>query len=193
MSWLCNPEAKASIHYIITRTGEIYQLVKEEDTAWHAGVINQPNWAFYSSIGFNPNRWTIGIEHENYPGDGEAGLTEAQYQASLALHKELCAKYNIPIDSEHIVGHYRVDSVDRVNCPGADFPWTRLFNDLKGVQTKRMENITIPVEAVKILAAGKEFTGVIINNRTYGVVREILEALGHTVAWDDTTKSVKIT
>lgn len=131
--WLCNPEAKASAHYIITRKGEIVQLVKESDTAWHAGIVNKPNWDLYTKMGFNPNRWTIGIEHEEYSGDGEPGLTEIQYQASLWLHKQLIAKYSIPADDKHIVGHYRIDSVDRPNCPGPNFPWTRLFNDLNGV------------------------------------------------------------
>lgn len=133
LNWLCNPEAKASAHYLITRDGQIFQLVKEGDTAWHAGIINKPNWALYSQLGYNPNRWTIGIEHEEYSGDGEPGLSEIQYQASKWLHQELTAKYNIPKDNEHIVGHYRVDSVDRANCPGPYFPWQRLFNDLNGV------------------------------------------------------------
>lgn len=130
--WLCNPEAKASAHYIVTRTGKIIQLVREADTAWHGGIVNQPSWALYEQMGFNPNRWTIGIEHEEYAGDGEPGLTEVQYQASLWLHRQLTAKYSMPIDTEHIVGHYRIDSVDRPNCPGPNFPWDRLFRDLTG-------------------------------------------------------------
>lgn len=130
--WLCNPAAKASAHYIVTRDGKIIQLVKEGDTAWHGGIVNKPSWGLYDKMGFNPNRWTLSIEHEEYAGDGEPGLTEIQYQASLWLHKQLVAKYSIPIDDEHIVGHYRIDSVDRPNCPGPNFPWARLFNDLNG-------------------------------------------------------------
>ena len=149
MSWLCNPAAQSSAHYIVTRAGEIWQLVRDEDTAWHAGIINRPNWALYSSIGFNPNRWTIGIEHENYSGDGEPGLTEPQYQATLWLHQQLIAKYGILIDPEHIVGHYRIDSVNRPNCPGPDFPWERLFNDLGGMN---MKNINAPIEAWEVSA-----------------------------------------
>lgn len=128
-SWLCNPAAKASAHYIVARSGEVVQLVKGEDTAWHAGIVNKPSWALYDSIGYNPNRWTIGIEHEGYDGT----LTKAQYQATLELHRYLIDKYNIPIDDNHIVGHYRVDSVNRPYCPGPQFPWARLFLDLKGV------------------------------------------------------------
>lgn len=124
LSWLCNPNAKASAHYLINQKGEVYQLVREADTAWHAGGVNKPSWKLYD--GTNPNKYTIGIEHEGFDGT----LTEAQYQATLQLHKELCEKYNIPIDRDHIIGHYQIDSVNRPNCPGPNFPWARLMKDL---------------------------------------------------------------
>ncbi|HHY13968.1 MAG TPA: S-layer homology domain-containing protein [Thermoanaerobacterales bacterium] len=34
------------------------------------------------------------------------------------------------MDEDHIIGHYRIDSVNRPNCPGNKFPWNRLFDDL---------------------------------------------------------------
>jgi len=127
LEWMQNPISKASAHYLVTKTGRIIQMVKEGDRAWHGGIVNHPNWTLYD--GYNPNNYTIGIEHEGMPGDG---LTEPQYQSSLWLHKFLGEKYGIPIDTDHIIGHYRIDSVDRANCPGSGFPWERLFKDLKG-------------------------------------------------------------
>ena len=127
LSWMRNPQAKASAHYLITRQGKIYQMVRDEDTSWHAGAVNKPSWPLYDSS--NPNRYTIGIEHECLSG---GLLTEAQYKATVELHMMLIAKYNIPIDKDHIIGHYRIDSVNRPNCPGPSFPWDRLFSDLKG-------------------------------------------------------------
>ena len=127
LSWMCNQKAQASAHYLITKLGDIYQLVKDEDSSWHAGAVSKPNWRLYD--GSNPNRYTIGIEHEALPGER---LTEMQYQATLWLHKQLIARHGIPIDEDHIIGHYRIDSVNRPNCPGPGFPWQRLFNDLKG-------------------------------------------------------------
>ena len=127
LSWMRNPQAKASAHYLVTRQGKIYQMVRDEDTSWHAGAVNKPSWPLYD--GSNPNRYTIGIEHEALPGER---LTEMQYQATLWLHKQLIARHGIPIDEGHIIGHYRIDSVNRPNCPGPGFPWQRLFSDLKG-------------------------------------------------------------
>ena len=121
-----NPASKASAHYLVTRAGRIIQMVKESNSAYHAGIRNNPHWNLYD--GTNPNTYTLGIEHEGFDGS----LTEEQYQASLFLHRELTAKYSIPIDTDHIIGHYRIDSVDRPNCPGSGFPWDRLFKDLKG-------------------------------------------------------------
>jgi len=127
LDWLQDPSSKVSAHYIVTKTGRIIQLVKEGDAAYHAGIVNTPHWELYD--GTNPNRYTIGIEHE---GDSGVPLTDEQYQATLFLHRELTAKYGIPIDTDHIIGHYRIDSVNRPDCPGSAFPWDRLLNDLKG-------------------------------------------------------------
>lgn len=141
LSWMQNPDSKASAHYLINRAGEIFQLVRDEDTAYHAGIANKPTWGLYD--GSNPNYYTLGIEHECL-GGGE--LTEAQYQATLWLHRELTKKYNLPIDNNHIIGHYRIDSVNRPDCPGKDFPWERLFKDLKGSDSLDVK------EAAQILA-----------------------------------------
>ncbi len=126
LTWMQNPKAQASAHYLVTKTGRILQLVKDEDTAWHAGGVNRPNWQLYD--GSNPNLYTIGIEHEALAGDR---ITEVQFKATLWLHKQLIAKWGIPIDSDHIIGHYRIDSVNRPNCPGPKFPWERLFLELR--------------------------------------------------------------
>lgn len=126
LSWLKNPKAQASAHYLVTKAGEVYQMVQDADTAWHAGFVNRPTWDLYD--GTNPNRYTLGIEHEALAGEG---LTEKQYQATLALHRLLVKKHNLPVDTKHILGHYRIDAVNRPNDPGEKFPWSRLFNDLK--------------------------------------------------------------
>ncbi len=132
-SWMLNPASGASAHYLVARDGRSIQLVKDEDTAWANGVVNRPDWSLYDGSNPNPNLYTLSIEREGLAGDG---LTEEQYQATLWLHRQLVDRWGIPVDRDHIIGHYRIDSVNRPNCPGQGFPWDRLFRDLeRGDQT----------------------------------------------------------
>lgn len=151
----------------------------DENAAWHAGAVNNPSWNLYD--GTNPNRYTLGIEHECLEG-GE--LTEVQYRATLWLHIQLIAKWGMPIDCDHIIGHYRIDSVNRPNCPGPNFPWEKLFADLKG------ENEVLA--DIKVIVKGQEITGKVINNVTYVPVRELIEVLNNRVGYDAVDKVVTI-
>lgn len=126
LEWLQNPISQASAHYLVTKTGLIFQLVKDENKAWDAGEVVGCTWSLYD--GTNPNLYTVGIEHEGLSGDS---LTEAQYQSTLWLHKQLISKWGIPIDNNHIIPHSLINK-NHGGCPGNGFPWTRLFNDLKG-------------------------------------------------------------
>ncbi|MDD4802280.1 MAG: N-acetylmuramoyl-L-alanine amidase [Syntrophomonas sp.] len=178
LSWLRNPGAKVSCHYLVAKDGRIYQLVADEDTAWHAGIVKKPDWVLYD--GSNPNLYTIGIEHECKSG-GE--LTETQYQATLWLQRNLIRKWPaIKADADHIIGHYRIDSVNRANDPGANFPWIRLFRDLNDVNPAQ--------QTINIRMRGQNMTGIVINNTTYAPVRQLAENLGYKVTWDEKNNTV---
>lgn len=112
-SWFASPSSEVSSHYGIGQNGEIHQYVEEADSAWQAGRVQNPSWSLLKP-NINPNRYTIGIEHE-----GNAGIawSAAMRQASAALIADICARWSIPIDREHIIGHYQIDSVRRPNCP----------------------------------------------------------------------------
>ncbi|MDD2621065.1 MAG: N-acetylmuramoyl-L-alanine amidase, partial [Syntrophomonadaceae bacterium] len=172
LSWLRNPAAKASSHYLITKKGEIYQLVKDEDSAWHAGIVKQPDWSLYD--GTNPNHYTLGIEHEALAGEG---LTDEQYEASLSLHRELIKKWGIWPDRDHIIGHYRIDSVDRKNDPGTAFPWHSLFQDLNN------DAVDNPLDLVNVKVINM-LKGIIIDGQSYAAVRELAQSLGYMVEWN---------
>lgn len=119
---------KVSAHYAIGRDGRVWQFVQDEDTAWANGVTNQPDpnldWLHTTS---NPNLVTLAI---GYEGTLDEALSEAQYAAALALHRQLITRWQIPPDSQHIVGHDKLDSVARTDDPGPNFPWSHLFEDL---------------------------------------------------------------
>jgi len=89
-------------------------------------MVNKSSWPLYD--GTNPNYYTIGIEFENLSG---GLLTDIQYQAGLWLHQQLITKHGIPVREDHIIGHYRIDAVNRPNDPGKAFPWGRLMTDLR--------------------------------------------------------------
>lgn len=130
--WFHNPQADASSNYGVAKDGRIWQWVADEDAAWANGIVQKPDlsipWLAECVVkNINPNDRTISIEHEGYSGQP---MPEAQYQATLWLQKQLVAKYNIPVDHEHITGHFSIDNVDRHYCPGPTFPWQRLMADL---------------------------------------------------------------
>lgn len=93
-----NPESKVSAHYVIDKNGDIYQMVKDSDKAWHAAQAN---------------RSSIGIEHVAKVGDR---LTAAQEKSSVNLIKWLIAEYKIP--RENVKAHKQVSST---SCPGNIF------------------------------------------------------------------------
>lgn len=181
LDWMCNPQSKASAHYLVTKKGEVLQMVAEGDTAFHAGTVKRPTWRLYN--GTNPNRYALGIEHECVSG---GDLTEAQYQATLQLHKELIRKYNIPVDRDHIIGHYEIDRVDRLNDPGKYFPWERLMKELNEVKQTDLTDVTINLH-------GQEETvkGLNVEGKNYIPIRW-LEQLGYKVEWDSKKQAVDI-
>ncbi|MFI8346325.1 N-acetylmuramoyl-L-alanine amidase [Streptomyces sp. NPDC085596] len=108
ISWFQNPSAQVSAHYVVRSSdGQITQTVREKDTAWHARSGNASG---------------IGIEHEGYV-DNPSWFTDAMYRSSAALTASLCAKYGIPKDRAHIVGHSEVPGNDHTD-PGPNWNWT---------------------------------------------------------------------
>jgi len=60
VSWLCNSRSEASAHYVISKEGEIIQLLNHCREAWHAGRSKYED-------DFNLNQTSIGIELEGPP------------------------------------------------------------------------------------------------------------------------------
>lgn len=124
-SWFRNPASQVSAHYGIGRTGETHQYVKETDTAWHAGRVNAPSWRLIKPSGttfINPNYYTIGIEHE---GNEDSDWTDAMYNASAELVKLISARWNIPLNRDHIIGHHEIYSLK--TCPGSKVDLNKLI------------------------------------------------------------------
>ncbi|MEE4545375.1 peptidoglycan recognition family protein [Streptomyces sp. V4-01] len=93
-------------HYTVRSSdGHVAQHVKTQDVGWHAG-----NW--YT------NAKSIGIEHEGFLIDPGTWYTEAMYRSSARLVRYLAAKYGIPLDRQHILGHDNVPGPTASYIPG---------------------------------------------------------------------------
>ncbi len=101
-----DPERWASAHYIVDATGEVTQMVETKNEAFHAGNKTV-------------NMHSIGIEHEGYAIKGGSNwYKESQYDTTAELVKYLAAKYQVPLDREHVIGHDEVPGVLDYYAPG---------------------------------------------------------------------------
>lgn len=120
-SWFKNPVSKVSAHYGIGLDGEVHQYVLETDTAQHAGRKSNSSWSLLKA-NINPNLYTIGIEHE---GKSDTVWTDEMYNASAELVREICTRWHIAIDRNHIIGHREIYGLK--TCPGAQVSLDRLI------------------------------------------------------------------
>jgi hypothetical protein len=75
------------------------------------------------NVGFHAGNWyvnmhSIGIEHEGFAATGATWYTESMYQSSATLVKYLSAKYGVPLDRAHVIGHDQVPGITTANIPG---------------------------------------------------------------------------
>ncbi len=109
ISWFQNPNSGVSAHYVIrSADGQITQMVRNADTAYHAG-----NWTY--------NVRSIGIEHEGYI-DQPSWFTDVMYRSSAALVRYTANRYGIKKDRAHIIGHSQVPGSTHQD-PGPYWNW----------------------------------------------------------------------
>lgn len=142
ISWFNNCDAKVSAHYVVRSSdGQITQMVREHDTAWHVA---------------NHNSYSVGIEHEGYASDC-AWYTTAMYNSSSALTRDIADSHGIPRDGTYdaslgwdaeldryskwkIKGHTNFPTTK--TCPGACFDWPRFRKLVLGSWSQIVDNTT---------------------------------------------------
>ena len=118
-SFACLAGLEVSAHCVIRRDGVIEQYVPFQQRAWHAGVSS-----FEGVDGCND--YSIGIELE---GTDSTAYTELQYQALIAVTKQIQQQY--PLITDHrIVAHSDI-APGRKTDPGVEFDWTKYLMALK--------------------------------------------------------------
>lgn len=106
-----DPAHGAAAHYVVrAKDGHVAQMIRELDVGHHAGNVE---W----------NHRSVGIEHEGFV-DRPEGFTDVMYRSSAKLAAGICARYGIPVDREHIVGHHEVPGADHTD-PGPHWDWDR--------------------------------------------------------------------
>ncbi|MET9374284.1 N-acetylmuramoyl-L-alanine amidase [Streptomyces sp. NPDC002992] len=103
-----NPRHGAATHYVVRKDGQVAQMIRELDVAFHAGNRDM-------------NERSVGIEHEGFV-DRPQDFTPAMYASSARLTAGICARYGIPVDRKHIIGHVEVPGTDHTD-PGPHWNW----------------------------------------------------------------------
>ncbi|WP_328501543.1 N-acetylmuramoyl-L-alanine amidase [Streptomyces sp. NBC_00457] len=115
-----DPGHQAAAHYIVGQDGRVLQMIRELDVAYHAGNRDY-------------NERSIGIEHEGFV-DRPEDLTDEMYEASARLTARICARYDLPVDREHIIGHVEVPGTDHTD-PGEHWDWDRYMKLVRQART----------------------------------------------------------
>lgn len=129
---LCDPQAKVSAHYLISKTGEVMRLVPEDKVAYHAGISF---WRGRSSL----NQYSIGIELDNLGHlHGPEAFSEEQLESLFDLMDSIRERHDIP--DYNIVGHSDV-APSRKKDPGELFPWDKLAAEGHGIWSPLLEKM----------------------------------------------------
>ncbi len=105
LAWFANPNSGVSAHYVVAKSGQVYQMVEEQQRAHHAGASD-----FQGRQDFN--RFSVGIEIVN-KNDGLDPYPPDQFEAVVALVDYLVVKYSI--ERQWIVTHADISTVGKTD------------------------------------------------------------------------------
>ncbi len=120
LAWLTTPHSRVSAHYLIDKKGHVYQLVPDDQAAWHAG---RSSWHNETAI----NEISLGIELEN-ANDGRDPYPVEQIDALVQLASEKIAQYKIAPDM--VVRHLDIAIPKGRKTDPAGFPWAEFTSRL---------------------------------------------------------------
>lgn len=138
-----NPASQTSAHFVVSKTGQITQVVSIADTAYANGLswsvthhcwidpqgnhLKAPNpsptWPLLEPP-VNPNFTTISIEREGYPDEIPPN---AQNDAVIHILRYVASVYSLvytPVRT--LIGHYAISPKVKKNCPGPHVDYAAL-------------------------------------------------------------------
>jgi len=112
----CLDKYGVSAHYLIDLKGTVWQLAREDQKTWHAGISRMPENGRESV-----NDFSIGIE---LIGTEETDFTQAQYQTLALLTKDIISRHPV----RYIYGHCDIAPGRKTDPWG--FDWFRYQQDI---------------------------------------------------------------
>lgn len=193
-----------SVHFGISRKGEVCQIVNIFDTAWAQGLDSRGqavgplspgvSWPPFAAMGKrSPNNYLISTEHEDYElvnGKSHAvpdsQWTPAEYEADLRV-KRWCIEETLRhtgaelmrFGLDSLASHHMFDPVNRSYCAGKF--WRneyreRLFNDLTQQEEEMDPKVKALIAAAFILSIGNPITDLGPEDRA--AIKAVVAALG---------------
>ena len=142
---LCDPAYEVSAHYLIGGDGTLWQMVAEDQRAWHAGA---GEWAGQGDI----NSRSIGIELDNR---GDHPFSNRQMETLEALLPHIMQRWAIP--PEGVIGHSDMAPGRKID-PGARFDWARLAAQGVAVSAQNEAVETVSIAAFRAAAQRAGYT-----------------------------------
>ena len=139
---LCSQEHEVSAHYLIACDGSVFQLVSEDQRAWHAG---KSFWKGEVDI----NSRSIGIELDNA---GSHPFSVLQMQSLVRLCRDIQQRWLILPQS--VLGHSDI-SIGRKTDPGRSFDWEGLARFGIGVWPKYSPSLSPVSEEAYLKSASR--------------------------------------
>ncbi|HSI69890.1 MAG TPA: N-acetylmuramoyl-L-alanine amidase [Gillisia sp.] len=120
------PRTQVSSHYVISRDGEIYQMLNDHYRAWHGGI---GKWGNDTDL----NSSSIGIELDN---NGFEEFSPAMINSLIELLKVIKERHKIP--AANFIGHSDIAPGRKVD-PNPAFPWELLAQEGFGLWYDEIE------------------------------------------------------
>lgn len=155
---LSDPEVEVSAHYLIGGDGAVWQMVQEQDRAWHAGA---GEWGGLDDI----NSRSIGIELDNR---GDHPFCELQMAALETLMRGIMARWDI--GAAGVIAHSDM-APGRKFDPGARFDWQRLARQGLAIWPDPIAEIPVDADHFRNLARAVGFTADVTDNVLLDAVR----------------------
>ncbi len=131
----CLDEYGVSSHYLIDLNGKVWQLVPEEQKAWHAGISKMPEDGRE-----RVNDFSIGIE---LIGTEETDFSNAQYTSLALLTKDILSRHPL----QYIYGHCDVAPGRKTDPWG--FDWSRYQQDTLSICPAAHLHFSLIAESLK--------------------------------------------